>query len=62
LRGPLPCPFKTRDWRGVCKKCLQDLERLGVRSRTLDNKEFVGLLNFEEDSADCSRLGNHLLI
>jgi hypothetical protein len=31
-------PSKRRDWRGVCKNGLQNLERLGVRSQNLENK------------------------
>jgi hypothetical protein len=39
LGYPLPTPlFESRDWRGFCKKSLQNLERLGFRGQNLDNK------------------------
>jgi len=35
---PSPTPLKSRDWRGVCKKCLQNLEPQGFRGQNLDYK------------------------
>src|SRR5271166_2687559 len=35
---PLPPPSERLDWRGFCKKCLQNLEGVGVRGQNLDNK------------------------
>jgi hypothetical protein len=35
-------PLRSRDWRGVCKNGLQNLERLGVRDQNLDFKELAG--------------------
>src|SRR5271167_3798949 len=35
---PLPLPSESRDWRGVCKRCLQNLEPQGVRGQNLENK------------------------
>jgi len=41
---PPPCPLKCRDWRGVCKNALQNLEPLGVRGQNLENKGVGGVL------------------
>jgi len=35
---PSPLPWESRDWRGVCKNGLQDLERLGFRGQNLERK------------------------
>src|SRR5438445_10626558 len=35
---PSPLPSESRDRRGVCKKCLQNLEPQGFRGQNLDNK------------------------
>jgi hypothetical protein len=40
---PSPTPLKSRDWRGVCKNGLQNIERLGVRGQNLDFKELAGV-------------------
>jgi hypothetical protein len=34
---PPPHPSESRDWRGVCKNGLQNLEPLGVRGQNLEN-------------------------
>jgi hypothetical protein len=34
---PSPSTFKSRDWRGVYKKCLQNLEPQGVKGQNLEN-------------------------
>ena len=39
---PSPSPLETRDGRGLCKMCLQNLEPQGVRGQNLENKEFGG--------------------
>ena len=41
---PSPTPLKSRDWRGVCKNGLQNLERLGVRGQNLDFNELADVL------------------
>jgi hypothetical protein len=38
---PLPHLSESPDWRGFCKKCLQNLERQGVRGQNLDYKELA---------------------
>jgi hypothetical protein len=38
---PSPTPLKTRDRRGVCKKCLQNLEPQGFKGQNADNKELA---------------------
>lgn len=35
---PSPTPLRCRDWRGVYKNGLQNLERVGVRGQNLENK------------------------
>src|SRR5258708_19372056 len=35
---PSPPPSESCDWRGVCKKCLQNLEHQGFRDQNLENK------------------------
>jgi len=42
--SPLPHPCESLDWRGLCKKCLQNPERLGVRGQNLENKELRSVL------------------
>src|ERR1700739_3882313 len=44
LRGITPSPplSERLDWRGFCKKYLQNLEGAGVTDQNLDNKRFTG--------------------
>jgi hypothetical protein len=35
---PSPHPSEWLDWRGVCKKCLQNLEPQGFKGQNIDNK------------------------
>jgi hypothetical protein len=35
---PSPHPSEDLDWRGVCKKCLQNLDVKELRGQNLDNK------------------------
>jgi hypothetical protein len=38
-QGSPPTPsLESLDWRGVCKECLQNLERVEVRGQNLDDK------------------------
>jgi len=39
---PSPYTLKSRDWRGVYKKCLQNLEPQGVRGQNLENTAVSG--------------------
>src|SRR5271166_1993819 len=36
---PSPHPSECLDWRGICKKCLQNLDVKEVGGQNLDNKE-----------------------
>jgi hypothetical protein len=36
--------LKSLDWRGFCKKCLQNLERQGVEGQNFDIKELRPIL------------------
>ncbi len=35
---PPPHPYERHDWRGFCKKCLQNLDDKRVRGQNLENK------------------------
>src|ERR1039457_6513094 len=41
---PIPSPYRSecRDWRGIYKVCLQNLEPQGVRGQNLENKVLGG--------------------
>ena len=41
---PPPTPSESRDWRGVCKNRLQNLEPQGFRGQNLENKGVRALL------------------
>ena len=41
---PPPPPSESRDWRGVCKNGLQNLEPQGFRGQNLENKGVRALL------------------
>src|SRR5450631_471992 len=50
---PPPLAFKTRDWRGVYKVCLQNLEPQGVRGQNLEDKALgEGCFEFTHGVAD----------
>jgi hypothetical protein len=40
---PPPHPLERLDWRGFRKKCLQNLEAVGVRGQNLENKRVAGI-------------------
>ena len=50
---PLPPPsLKGLDWRGFCKMCLQNLERLGVRGQNLENTRVRGSSSLSPHTAN----------